>query len=156
MPSDEADETGPRPRSAAVLAAPAQGVEPQFLQLIHELPQALLIARDGMVIQPALYNPAQPAAGLVDGSVPASTQPFLKRCQGPAHPFPVADAFDDEPPVAVSRRAEVGEAQKVEGLRLSASPLSSSVGGVATELDQSCFLVMQLQSEPGEPLPESR
>ena len=52
----------PSPTATATLAAFADHGKPQLDDFIDETAEALAVARDGMVIQPALNNSPQPAA----------------------------------------------------------------------------------------------
>src|SRR5436853_5399422 len=80
---------------------------------------------------------------------------LLELTQLPPHPLRDRDprhletAFTGLP-------TDVGEAQKVERLRLAESPLLPLLGGEPPELDQPCLPGLQLQLEHGESLAQVR
>ncbi len=51
---------GPRPTTATTLTTVADDFQPQTSHLVHEATDAVTVARDGMIIQPALHNASQP------------------------------------------------------------------------------------------------
>ena len=72
------------------------------------------------------------------------------------HPLGLGLASDDEPAILPGLRAEVREAQEVEGFRF-AFPFSLPVGGgVAPELDEPGLLRVQFQIEVCQSLAQLR
>jgi len=61
---------------------------------------------------------------------------------------------DDEGSVAVALPTIVSETQEREGFRFSLTTLLPVTGGEPPELDQSCLVRVQFQSELGQPLPK--
>src|SRR2546423_13784286 len=86
--------------------------------------------------------------------------PVLKLCldeiELDKHPFLRRNAPDVEGSAAREVSTEMREPQKREGLRFSlTTPLSVS-DGEPPELDQTCLVRMQFQTEPYQPFPKLR
>ena len=54
---------------ASALATAANHPKPQTSNLVHETADAVTVARDGMIIQPALHNASQPSTRFAKGAV---------------------------------------------------------------------------------------
>lgn len=64
MQAREALHTFPRPALPSALTAAAKHVQPEARHLVDEAADAVAVAGDGMIIQPALHNTSQPARRL--------------------------------------------------------------------------------------------
>ncbi len=51
----------PRPATATMLAAAADYAHPMTSHLVSKAADAATVVRDGMIIQPTLYNASQPS-----------------------------------------------------------------------------------------------
>ncbi len=65
---------GPRPTTATTLTTVADDFQPQTSHLVHEATDAVTVARDGMIIQPALHNASQPTSRFANGPVHLPSQ----------------------------------------------------------------------------------
>lgn len=146
----ETAHTLPDPAATPPLTAAAKLSEPETGYFVHETAEALTVAGHGVVIQPALHDPPQPAARFAQRSVPALPQGSFDRLQGNPNAFGHRHSMDREPTVCSRPGAPVGEAQEVERLRSALATSRTAFGGVPTELDQTCFPFVQFQTELGE------
>ena len=87
----------PRPATATTLTAAADYFQPKTSHLVHEAADAVNVARDGMIIQPALYNASQPASRFVKWPVHSLSQFSFDRLQGRAYAFRHGVTMDGEP-----------------------------------------------------------
>ena len=62
MTSRETLHPSPGPATTATLTAAADYFQPKTSHLVHEAADAVTVARDGMIIQPALHNASQPTS----------------------------------------------------------------------------------------------
>ena len=67
----------PRPARATSLAAATNDMQPQTSYLVHETTDPVTVARNGMIIQPALHNTSQPAGRFAKWPVHAFSQLLL-------------------------------------------------------------------------------
>ncbi len=107
----------PRPTTATALAASAERAEPVASYLADEAGQAVAVAGDGMIIQPALNNPSQPTARFAYWAVHPLLQPDFDRLEGRAHALGHTVAMNREPAVLASLGALVREAKEIESFR---------------------------------------
>jgi hypothetical protein len=134
-------------------ALAAASIRPQPLpgQTIHELFQARHVARNGMIIQPALNGSLQPPPGFRQRTMTAAMELLLDRSQRRSQPFGHALPMDSKPPLASCDPTMVCEAQEVKRFRATFTAMRSSFGRKAAELDQSRLLLVEFQTELGEP-----
>ena len=60
MASTKTSHPSPRPATATSLTTAAEYFQPETSHLVHEAADAVTVAGDGMIIQPALHNASQP------------------------------------------------------------------------------------------------
>jgi hypothetical protein len=106
-----------------------------------------------MVLDPALKHASQPPADLSEVVVTSPRQLRLDRQQLGLKLLPRRPAEDREI-ASPCLPTDVGETQKVEGLRRALASFGSTLLGVPTEFDQPSFLRVQLQAKLGKPLPK--
>ncbi len=125
----------PLPREAILLAAPPQRAQPSALHVVVECSQRSSVSRYCVVGKEASDHLLDPSPLLGDWLVHPPSQLLLdlpKRC---LHAIAPCDPLHEELPTAVAFTDE-GEAEEVEGLRLSEPALSASIRRKAAELDQ--------------------
>jgi hypothetical protein len=81
-------------------------------------------------------------------------QRLPKTLQLGGHPFAYRPAEYREVSPLPAPPTDVGETQKVEGLRLPCPTLVPALGGISPEFDQTSFLRVQFQSELPHPFPQ--
>ncbi len=59
----------PGPSFGSSLATAANHAKPQACDLVHETADVVTVARDGMVVQPALHNASKPSSRVAKGMV---------------------------------------------------------------------------------------
>ncbi len=124
-------------------------VEPQLVNFVSELLQPTAVARNRMVIEPSPHDRCQPASRFAQGTMHAFVQRSLNGNERRSHALGNAVSSDREPSMSSRLVAHVRKAEKVKRL---GTPLSSSLsllGRKAAELDQTSFLLVQLQAEFG-------
>ena len=144
----------PCPSVASSLATAANHAKPLTSDLVHETADAVTVARDGMIIQPALHNASQPSSRVAKGVVHSLSQFRLDRLERGTHAFGYRVSMDREPAVLSSLGTLVREAKKVESFRSAFAAPFTAFARIATELDQTRFPIIQLQAELGEPRAE--
>jgi len=77
----------PRPTMATALTTSANHTKPITSYLVHETADAMSVARDGMIVQPALHNRPQPTSRFAKRPVHSLPQRRLDRLERPAHAF---------------------------------------------------------------------
>ena len=77
----------PSPIAATTLTAPTDRRQPESRDFIDEAAQALAVARDGVIIKPALNNAPQPVARFANRSVHTLPQFLFDLRQGRTHSF---------------------------------------------------------------------
>ena len=151
MPSDKTLHPFPIPAATTSLTATAEHGKPMTSDLVDESTDAIAVARHGVIIQPALHNTSQPAAGFAEGPVLSRSQLRLDRLKSRTHASGHRVPMDREPTILSRLRALVREAKKVKSpgpaLAVSFSPFNRK----ATELDQASLAFMQFQAKLGEP-----
>ena len=135
------------PRQTRPLAASPQGEVPVAYGFRSERLQSGHVAWDGVVVQVALDYPAQPLALLRDGRMAASHQRRLHRVQLGPQPLGRHQPPHDKPLLPDLLRADMREAEEVEGFRLALPTPLSILGGEPPELDQAGLVGMQSQAE---------
>ena len=144
----------PSPAAASPLTAAAKLPQPVTSHFVCETAKATAVAGHGVVVQPALYDTPQPAARFAKRAVPAFPQGRFDRLQRGPNAFGHREPMDREPAVRSRPATLVCEAQEAERLRPARATSRASFDGVPTELDQTCFPLVQFQTELGEPRAE--
>ena len=139
----------PSPPLLTLLAASSQRVEPQLVDFVGELLQPTFVARNCVVIEPSPHDRCQPACRFTQGTMHAFAQLALNRNERHSHAFGNAVSSDREPTMSSRLVAHVREAEKVKRLGTSVASSLSLLGRIAAELDQTSFLLVQLQAEFG-------
>src|SRR4029077_15784879 len=134
------------PEDAAVLAAPRQRAMPKPADSEPKNCQRRLVHGHSVVAKVSTYNRPQPLALFGDGFMHSSLKLGFHLIQLRLQPFPYRLSQHREPSIASLLHAAMREAEKVERLRLSFTPLPL-VDRMRTELQQSRFLGMQLEVE---------
>src|SRR5438876_3915644 len=122
----------PLPREAILLATPPQRTHPNALDIVVECSQCGPVSRHRVVGEVASDHLLDPSPLLGDWLVHPPSQLLLdlpKRC---LHAIAPCDPLHEELPTAVAFTDE-GEAEEVEGLRLSEPALSASIRRKAAE-----------------------
>ncbi len=112
-----------------------------------------MVTRYGIVLEMSLYYTAQPLAHFRDGIMQAIPELASDLAQFRLHALPHGLPQHDESPVPGSV-ARVRKTQEVERLGLPFSTALAIPSGVPPEFDQACFVGMQFQVEPVEPVPQ--
>src|SRR5208282_4560220 len=131
---DQALESLPGPL-APLLTTPSQDVQPQARDLGAELVEAADVSRYSMVVHPSLYHGAQPFAHLGHRAVHAPHKLHFEVLQLGSEPLGNRLTLDSKRPFP-RRTATVREAEKVERFRRTLTPLLTSLGRIAAELEQ--------------------
>ena len=139
----------PSPPLLTLLAASSQRVEPQFVNFVGELLQPTFVARNRVVIEPSAHDRCQPACRVAQWTMHAFVQLSLNCNERHSHAFGNAVSSDREPPMSSRLVAHVREAEKVKRLGTPFASSLSLLGRIAAELDQTSFLLVQLQAEFG-------
>jgi hypothetical protein len=129
-------------------------MEPKTSYLVHETTNAVTVARDGMIVQPALHNAPQPTGRFAKWPVHAFTQFCFDRLERGTHAFGHRMPMDREPAVLSRLATLVREAKEIESFRPALAASFTSVDRIAAELDQTRFPFVQLQAKFGEPRAE--
>ncbi len=134
------------------LAAAADHFPPQPEEPIAKSPKRRAVTRYGVVLVIATQNTPQPLADLRQRLMHPAAKLLLDLLQFCSHPFAGRLAPDDE--AALLEPTVMRESQEVEALRLSLAAFSAVGFSVTSELDESCFLWVQLQPELRQPFLE--
>ena len=144
VPSDKPMHSCPCPLAATTLTPPTDHRQPEPCDLIDETAQAVTVARDGVIVQPALYNTPQPAARFADRTMHPFPQLLLDLLKGRTHAFGNRVTMDREPAVLLRLSTRVSETQKVESLGSALAVSLAPFDGVLPKLDQSSLVLVQL------------
>ena len=147
MTSHKTLHPSPRPTTATSLAAAAKHVEPKTSYLVHETTNAVTVARDGMIVQPALHNAPQPTGRFAKWPVHAFTQFCFDRLERGTHAFGHRMPMDREPAVLSRLATLVREAKEIESFRPALTASFTSVDRIAAELDQTRFSLRAASSQ---------
>ena len=74
MQTDKPMHSFPCPRAATTLTPPTDHRQPEPCGLVNEATQAMTVARDGVIVQPALHNTSQPAARFAERTMHTFSQ----------------------------------------------------------------------------------
>jgi len=144
----------PRPTTATSLTAAAEHVEPKTSDLVYKTANAVTVARDGVIIQPALHNTPQPTGRFAKWPVHSLTQFSFDRLECGTHAFGHRMSMDREPTLLASLGTLVREAKKVESFRPTLAASFTPFACIATEFDQTRFPFVQLQAKLDKPRAE--
>ena len=144
----------PRPAAVTSLAATTKLKQPVASYLVHETVDAVTVARDGMIIQPALYNTPQPTTRFAHRSMSSLAQFCFDLPQLGTYAFGHRMAMNREPALLASLGTLVREAKEIESFRPALAASFTSFHRIATKLDQTRFSFVQFQSKLGEPRAE--
>src|SRR6476660_3910061 len=140
-----------RPSYSCALTATDQHTPPQPTNTIHKHTQLTGVTGDGMVLVVTQHNLPEPDTDLGRTMMLPALKFSLNGFELRSHPLLRCNPPDDEWPCR-ELSTEMREAQKREGRGFPlATPLTSSCSK-PPELDQSCFVRMQFQTELGQPL----
>ena len=154
MQTDKPMHAFPCPLAAATLTPPTDHRQPVPSDLIDEPTQATTVARNGMIVQPALHNTPQPATRFADRTMHTFPQLLFDLLKGRTHTFGDRVTMDREPAVLLRLSTLVSETQKVESLGPALAMPLSPFDGVLPKFDQSSLGLVQLQAKPGKPCVE--
>ena len=137
----------PRPATATALTPTTNQPQPNTAHLVHETTNPPTVARHGVVIQPTLHDAFEPASRLAQRAMHSLPKFRLNRLQRRTHTFRYRVAMDREPTVLLRFLAHMREAKKIETLRSALAASFSSLGRIATELDQTRLRLVKFQPE---------
>ncbi len=129
----------------ALAASPKQSM-PRIGDLLSEALERSNVRRHGVVVEVAACHSTEPATLLRDGLMPATREGSFHRAQRCPHPR-LDGVSRQEKVSSPGLRADVREAEEVEGLRLPVTTLSSISGSEATKFEHACLFRMQFQRE---------
>ena len=135
------------PSPPAPLAAAANLTQPETEYSLPERSKAPLVTGNGVVLEVSSHHRLQPFRRLRQRIMPPAPQLGMDLLQLRGHPFADRDADYRETARRPVCPPDVGETEKVEGLRTSFTTRFPSFGGKAPEFDQARFLRVELQSE---------
>ena len=141
------------PSESIALTATPKRPEPHTGHLVMELVELSPVARHAVVSIVTPKNRGQPSTDFTDSVVHAPLEQNTKCLELRAHTFRhrrpnhLKRSFPRPP-------TNVGESQKVEGLRLSLSTILPSFGGVPSELEKARLVGMKFQLKLSESLPK--
>ena len=115
---------------------------------------AVAVAGDSVIIEPALYNTPQPPGRFAHRPMHAFTQLLLDRAEGGTYAFGHRLSMDGEPTLLASLGAHMREAKKVESFGSVLAASFTVFDRIAAKLDQTRFPFVQLQTKLGEPRAE--
>src|ERR1019366_7225182 len=142
------------PRPTATLTPPSKLVQPHALHLVAERLQACLVVRYGVVLEISANHRAQPLRRIRNRRVHPLAQRLPNILQLGGHQFAYRLAVYREVPLLPAPPTNVGETQKVEGLRLPFPTLLPALGGISPEFGQTDFIRVPPQSQFAHPLPQ--
>jgi len=99
MQTDEPLHSFPCPLAATTLTPPTDHRQPKPSDLVNETTQAVTVARDGVIVQPALHNAPQPATRFADRTMHTFPQLLFDLLKGRTHAFCNRVTMDREPAV---------------------------------------------------------
>src|SRR6516165_2895048 len=123
------------PRDPILLASTPQRMPPKVSDVVPEHRQCAAVGRHCMVVEVAADDPSQALPLLGDRLVHASPHLLFDHLELRPHAVPAGLPFDLEF-VLASLTADVGKAQKVEGLRLAKPASLAAFRRKASELDE--------------------
>ena len=141
----------PSPAASATLTTLAYHREPETRDFINETAEALTVARNDMVIQPALNNTPQPTASFTNRSMLTLLQVLLDLSEGRTHSLRHRVTMDREPAVPFRLGTLMSETQKVESLRSALTVSVATLNRVLSKLDQASLVLVQFQPKLGKP-----
>ncbi len=100
-----------------------------------------------MIVQPALYNLAQPTARFAERTVHSLAERLADPMERGPQAFADAAPMDGEPPVCPSLGDRMGETKKIERFRSALAPPFPIFGRLTAEFDQTGFIGVQLQTK---------
>ena len=150
-PVDGGQEIDVLPLRAVPLGPTPEGTPEQPLAEVNEPLQVSSAPGDGIVVEPAVDDPAQPRSRFMPVVVPPLAKSFPDPPQGAVDPFPGRLASDPEPSLP-RPVAEVRHAKEVKRLRLAQPPTPAVRLREPAELDEPGLVRVQFQSEQGQPL----
>src|ERR1700730_145455 len=128
------------PRQTAALASSPKRLVPESLHVVAECFHTRPVARNGVILEIPPHHLLQPLHGSLYTLVHSHAQLGSNILQLRCHPFADRLAVHREVARPVVGPTDVGETQKIEGLRLSFSSLLPSLSGITPEFDQARFL----------------
>ena len=141
----------PSPASTATLAAAADYGKPQLGDFIHEAAEVSAVARDSMVIQPALNNTPQPATSFAKRSVHTPLELRLDLCEFGTHSLRNRVTVNRKPTMRLRLGTQVCEPQKIKGLGSAVTVSMASLSRVLSKFNQTSLVLVQLQAKLGKP-----
>ncbi len=154
MQTDEPLHSVPCPLAATTLTPTTDHRQPEPSDLVNETTQAATVARDGVIVQPALHNTPQPASRFADRTMHTFPQLLLDLLKGRTHTCGYRVTMDREPAVLLRLSTLVSKTQKVESLGPALAMPLSAFDGVLPKLDQASLVLVQLQAKLGKPCVE--
>src|SRR5258708_32550299 len=118
--------------------------------MLSERVQGVDVGGDGVIRKVSCHHLPQPLPLLCNRVMPPALQLITDVPQRRAHAVALAVPAQQESAIA-SLRANVGEPEKVEGLRPSLAPPGSMLGSIFAELDQTSFLRMESYRKSRQP-----
>ena len=140
------------PRPTAAWTPPSKHMQPHALHLVAKRSQARLVLRYGVVLEIATNHRAQPLPRFRHRCVHPLAQRLPKTLQLGGHPFAYRPAEYREVSPLPAPPTDVGETQKVEGLRLPCPTLLPALGALSPEFDRTSFIRVPFQSKLPHPL----
>lgn len=141
----------PGPTMATTLTTAAKHRKPVASNLVPETADAVTVARDSMIIQPSPHNAPQPTTRFAHRTVHSLSQFRFDLPQCGTHAFGHRMSMDREPAALASLGTLVREAKEVESFGPALAASCTTFARIATELDQTRFAFVELQSELGKP-----
>ena len=154
MQTDEPLHSVPCPLAATTLTPATDHRQPEPSGLVNETTQAVTVARNGVIVQPALHNTPHPATRFADRTMHTFPQLLFDLLKGRTHAFGNRVTMDREPAVLLRLSTLVSEAQKVESLWSDLAMPLAPFDGVLPKFNQSSLLLVQLQAKLGKPCVE--
>jgi len=87
MQTDEPLHSFPCPLAATTLTPLTDHRQPEPSDLVNETAQAVTVARDGVIVQPALHNTPQPATHFAGRTMHTFPQLLVHLLKGHTHTF---------------------------------------------------------------------
>ena len=149
MPSHKTLHTFPCPTVSTSLAASPYPLQPQTSDLVHESTNTTTVGWDGMIIQPPLHHTSQPPGSFAQWLVHAFMQLHFDRLKSGAYAFGNGVAVYRERPILSPLGTLVCESKEVEGFGPSFPSPAPAFARITTELDQTGFTFVQVQTKLG-------
>jgi hypothetical protein len=140
--------------AATSLTTATKYVKPQTSYLADETTDSIAVSWDGVIVQPPLDNSTQPASRFAKWSVHSLLQIRFDLLQGRTHTLRYAVTLDRKPAMLSRFSTLVSKTKKVERLWRTFTRFCSTLGRIATKLDQASFTFVELQTKLGEPRAE--